>query len=626
MAEVEDKKEIWPGGFPEAKSVEDFDFLMTGKNGGPITKIPKSRLSEVIGVVGESMPAIQGGATAATAVALPAGPTGHNRFFDASWGYWKYNNVVLKNPKGTDGIPEGNDGTLYWNGTSITPTWSISKVQALPIVDTSTLVANNDLGYNQVPIDFLVNRKVDVALSSAGIEIDPAPGYIIASKIPVKEKSHYKLSNLAPVTSAKYIVQYKSNGSIISVASIISGEMDVLTAALCAALSFTVKAPSESVETTPVLKHVDEDKISKIKDAEIIDVKATNTLEKLPVSKIYTLGYILPATALDSTGANKPGEGYAIINKVPLKGDVSYIIGGVRASLNGSKYFSQYNALGAHISTIELKEVPMLIKMNVNTRFGSYSIETPPEKDGYGTKNNYIGEISLFISDIKKSKWDAKLIRTFGDSRTWYDRRTFGATHVQSGQIVIGYQSHMRNILGCIIDNRGESGYDMTQISSVIRGISDYSTVSACTITSGANDSRKGTALGAIAAIGTSFNLNTFYGALQAGIEHILNVNSSCKIYLFTPINGWFKESGTTAVPGPYKGVMYIHPDFVNAIKDVGQLYGLPVLDLYNNSQINKLNKGLYIGDNPDQPYDLHEKNEGYAIEGPIIGDFLNRY
>lgn len=130
MAEQEEEL-MWPGGFPEAKSVQDFDFIMSGKNGGPITKIPKSRLAEVVGVVGESMPAIQGGATAATAVTLPAGPVGQNRWFDASWGYWKYNNVVLKNPTGTDGIPEGNDGQLYWSGAT-TEIWSIPKMQALP--------------------------------------------------------------------------------------------------------------------------------------------------------------------------------------------------------------------------------------------------------------------------------------------------------------------------------------------------------------------------------------------------------------------------------------------------------------------------------------------------------------
>ncbi|GEM_PF-1420519 len=136
MAEEEGKNPVvWP---KEATEASDFDFMMVGKNDDPIMKIKKEKLNEIIVVQGESMPAIQGGTTAATAVALPAGPTGQNRWFDASWGYWKYNNTVLKNPLGTDGIPQGNEGTLYWDGTALI--WKISKMQPLPqATGTSTL-------------------------------------------------------------------------------------------------------------------------------------------------------------------------------------------------------------------------------------------------------------------------------------------------------------------------------------------------------------------------------------------------------------------------------------------------------------------------------------------------------
>ncbi|MBB2951958.1 hypothetical protein [Sphingobacterium sp. JUb56] len=173
MAGEEEIKKPWPSGYTEAKSVEDFDYFMTGKEGEPLTKVPKSRLAEVIGVVGESMPAIQGGLTAATAVALPAGPTGYNRFFDASWGYWKYNNIVLKNPKGTDGIPEGNDGTLYWNGTATTPSWSISKMQALPIATgTNVVIPGGTEVVNQDGVYRYSATKDEVADSILGIRVN----------------------------------------------------------------------------------------------------------------------------------------------------------------------------------------------------------------------------------------------------------------------------------------------------------------------------------------------------------------------------------------------------------------------------------------------------------------------
>ncbi|WP_411973381.1 LamG-like jellyroll fold domain-containing protein [Sphingobacterium sp. Lzh-3] len=138
MAEEEGKAVLWPDGAEKVEDPTTVEFLMCGNKSKPIMKFELDRLNELVEVNGESMPAIQGGATSAAAVALPAGPTGQNRWFDASWGYWKYNNVVLKNPLGTDGIPQGNDGTLYWNGT--TETWSISKVQLLPSNPLSNIV------------------------------------------------------------------------------------------------------------------------------------------------------------------------------------------------------------------------------------------------------------------------------------------------------------------------------------------------------------------------------------------------------------------------------------------------------------------------------------------------------
>jgi len=130
----EDEKVRFPQGMTVASSIKGGDkFLMADADTGITKTADFDTAKQYLSITGESMPAIQGGTTPAAAVALPAGPTGQNRFFDASWGYWKYNNVVLKNPTGTDGIPEGNDGTLYWNGTATTPTWSISKMQALPM-------------------------------------------------------------------------------------------------------------------------------------------------------------------------------------------------------------------------------------------------------------------------------------------------------------------------------------------------------------------------------------------------------------------------------------------------------------------------------------------------------------
>ncbi|MGJ1321444.1 hypothetical protein ACR780_02030 [Sphingobacterium faecium] len=233
MAEQEEEI-MWPGGAAEAKSVEDFDYFMTGKDNEPITKIPKSRLAEVIGVVGESMPAIQGGATSAAAVALPDGPIGQNRWFDASWGYWKYNNVVLKNPTGTDGIPEGSDGQLYWNGTATPPTWSISKMQKLPKDPVNGVIekdnANAVMG-GEIWDSF---SNVFVEKYDEGDEIvditetystDSVSGVTNYSSVVNNTKIHYNIFNIAKYDGGK-IKKAKINCAVAGTLNLVVGKHD----------------------------------------------------------------------------------------------------------------------------------------------------------------------------------------------------------------------------------------------------------------------------------------------------------------------------------------------------------------------------------------------------------------
>ncbi|MDR2281687.1 MAG: hypothetical protein LBE37_00680, partial [Sphingobacterium sp.] len=171
MAGEEKNPKVWP---KEATEASDFDYLMVGNEDDPIMKIYKDKLNEVIVVQGESMPAVQGGATSATAVALVAGPTGQNRYFDASWGFWKYNNVVLKNPLGTDGIPQGNDGTLYWDGTALT--WKISKMQELKAVEGVDVIDPDGVGVPKEKAVALyvepIKQKIDYAIES-DLEFSP---------------------------------------------------------------------------------------------------------------------------------------------------------------------------------------------------------------------------------------------------------------------------------------------------------------------------------------------------------------------------------------------------------------------------------------------------------------------
>ena len=173
----------WP---KEANEASDFDFMMVGKDGNPIMKIKKQKLNEIIVVQGESMPAIQGGTTPATAVALPAGPTGQNRWFDASWGYWKYNNVVLKNPNDIDGIPQGWEGKVYWNGTSLS--WSIPMVQKLLIQEGVSVLTptGTDLPQEKAVANYISDKTVnDISTGGTTKLLSAEQGKVIAARLPI---------------------------------------------------------------------------------------------------------------------------------------------------------------------------------------------------------------------------------------------------------------------------------------------------------------------------------------------------------------------------------------------------------------------------------------------------------
>lgn len=218
--------------------------------------------------------------------------------------------------------------------------------------------------------------------------------------------------------------------------------------------------------------------------------------------------------------------------------------------------------------------------------------------------------------------WLNKKYTSFGDSITWYNGRAFASTHLESGQIAKGYQSYVVDELGCDLDNRGQSGWDMTQIYASQIATYDFTGVYLTTITSGANDCRKGVPVGTLQAIGSTFNTNTYAGAMQAAIEKVIASNKATKIVLITPIRGWYSEYNTTDVPNTDPTVVgLMKAEYPDMVKAIGKLYGIPVVDFYYGLGWNDLNKNYYLGDNPDvfTAYLLHPMNRGFQRMGEIL-------
>lgn len=246
----------------------------------------------------------------------------------------------------------------------------------------------------------------------------------------------------------------------------------------------------------------------------------------------------------------------------------------------------------------------------------------------YAYQMRYQLTLKSLSEDIDIKKWlDLKYV-SFGDSITWYNGRAFNSSHVESGQIAKGYQSYIVDALGCNLDNKGESGWTLPTIYSDRILPLNFTDVYATTITSGANDHKNSIAVGDVQPIGSVFNTSTYAGALQASIEHIITSNPNTKIFLITPIKGWYSQATADAITGEMHGVRMLSVRYANVMKEIGSLYSLHVIDWYNEVGFNDLNKYNFLGDNPalDPPYLLHPQNKGFQRMGELLLSVLRNY
>lgn len=217
--------------------------------------------------------------------------------------------------------------------------------------------------------------------------------------------------------------------------------------------------------------------------------------------------------------------------------------------------------------------------------------------------------------------WYGKSMLSLGDSITWQDGKNF-TTGDEAGQLAIGYQAWLQTNLGISTHvNAGVSGRPMANGTTPGVGTNTtgkaqtYTTHDLVIIAAGSNDFRLDVPLGTLGAIGdTVFDATTFYGAYRDLVEYILTAKPTIRIVLFTPL------------PRTSEGydVNYTNPaghkliDYVNAVKAVGQMYGLPVCDMFANSGFTNLTFATYLRDSA-----LHPNNAGYARMGDYASKFI---
>ena len=227
------------------------------------------------------------------------------------------------------------------------------------------------------------------------------------------------------------------------------------------------------------------------------------------------------------------------------------------------------------------------------------------------------------IPDIPEvvNPWKNKTYISHGDSITWQDGRAYGSgTH--QGETARGYQTVLKELLELgTHTNKGVNGATLADRAGVsvsgvstIKSIASYASYDLCTIAFGTNDFKQGVPLGTLgAATDTVFDTTTFFGAFREAVKYILTSSPTIRLVLMTPLQRDQHDYNVDTVNAV--GLKLI--DYVNAVKLIGKMYGLPVCDLYSNSGITELTLSTYTIDG------LHPNDDGFKRIGEVLADTL---
>lgn len=108
----------------------------------------------------------------------------------------------------------------------------------------------------------------------------------------------------------------------------------------------------------------------------------------------------------------------------------------------------------------------------------------------------------------------------------------------------------------------------------------------------------------------------TFIGGYKYIIEHVMSRIPSARIILMTPPFGYYNNGVGS---GETNNVGTELVEYVEAVKQIGKYYKLPVIDVYRNLGINKFNKDLFL---LNEDVQVHPNDDGgKRLGGLVIGE-----
>ena len=205
--------------------------------------------------------------------------------------------------------------------------------------------------------------------------------------------------------------------------------------------------------------------------------------------------------------------------------------------------------------------------------------------------------------ECDNNKFENKTWASFGDSITWQDGRQY-PSGVQAGQVAKGYQTLVKEKLGINYRNEGQSGHISRWMVDIYKGSDKKFDIASFFI--GTNDFMM------------HVTLETFKSNLIELCEYISTQTPNINVFFMTPLQRWgYTYEGKKTTMTNDEGVhLYQYAD---AMIEVCNSYGFPVVDLYRNSQLNKSNIKTFTRDG------LHPIDKGYAKFANLVYDMIQK-
>lgn len=206
----------------------------------------------------------------------------------------------------------------------------------------------------------------------------------------------------------------------------------------------------------------------------------------------------------------------------------------------------------------------------------------------------------------------------YGDSLTWYDGHNF-TWGAHKGELCVGFEYYLATDLKLAVSNRGISGATTPQICSKIINDSDIADADIVMIMGGDNDDRLLVDVGTLSPKKSTFDVSTVYGSLQNTVEKISAVNENAHIILMTEPIGWTYKNDE---------MQRVDPKYPDAYRKVAELYGLQLIDNWNNSGIDETNRNEYTIDpqTDNKLYIYHPSNSGWKKISDYIVSEISKY